>query len=283
MPPAALLLVLFAAICHSTWNLLVKADSRRLEIQSGALVVGTLICAPVLLFFSPSELTGRAWAMVVLSALFETGYVLALSTAYGAGELSLVYPIARGSAPVLVAPVAVWLLGERLSLQGLAGIGLVVLGILTSHGAGGLAAARTHGRAVAWALLTGMFIAAYSLVNKVGVGLAPVVLYAFLVFATNAIAVHIVAWLRTGSVPTLRRNAAWGRIALVGTLMMSAYLAVLTAMSLARVSYVVAAREVSVVIAALMGAVALRERHSPWRIAGAATIFVGLCALALAR
>src|SRR5262252_3304739 len=69
MPLGALLLVLFAAVCHSTWNLLVKADARRLEIQSGALVVGTLICAPVLLRFSPWELTGLAWAMIALSAM----------------------------------------------------------------------------------------------------------------------------------------------------------------------------------------------------------------------
>jgi len=284
MSPAALLLVLVAALCHATWNLLVKADARRLEIQSGALVVGTLICAPVLLVYSPWELPARAWALVLLSAVFESGYVLALTTGYAAGELSLVYPIARGSAPVLVAPLAVLLLGERLSLQGLAGIALVVLGILTSHGApGGLAAARAHGRAVGWALLTGAFIAGYSLVNKVGVGLVPVPLYAFLVFLANAGLVFLLQWLRLGSVPALRRHAPWGRIVTVGVLMMSAYLAVLTAMSLGRVSYVVAAREVSVVVAALLGVVALRERHSVSRIIGALVIFAGLGCLALAR
>jgi drug/metabolite transporter (DMT)-like permease len=284
MPPTALLLVLGAAFCHATWNLLVKTDARRLEVQAGALVVGTLICAPALLVHSPWELPARAWGLVLLSALFESGYVLAFAAAYAAGELSLVYPVARGSAPVLVAPLAVLLLGERLSLQGVAGIALVALGILTSHGAGGgLALARANGRAVGWALLTGAFIAAYSLVNKVAVGLAPVPLYAFLVFLANAVLVFLVHWLRFGSLPALRRRAPWGRSAMVGSLMIAAYLAVLTAMSLGRVSYVVAAREVSVVVAALLGVVALGERHSVSRVVGALMIFGGLCLMALAR
>jgi drug/metabolite transporter (DMT)-like permease len=284
MPTAALLLVLFAALCHATWNLVVKADVRRLEIQSGALVVGTFCCAPVLLIYSPWELSGRVWVLILLSAAFETAYVLALTAGYAAGELSLVYPIARGSAPVLVAPLAVMLLGERLSPRGVGGIALVVLGILVSHGtAGGLAAARTHGRAVAWALLTGVFIAGYSLVNKLGVTLAPVPLYAFLVFLIDAVLVFAVQGLWRREMPVLRRRAPWGKIVAVGVLMMSAYLAVLAAMSLARVSYVVAAREVSVVVAALLGVVALRERHSVSRIAGAGLIFGGLCLIALAR
>ena len=284
MPTAALLLVLFAALCHATWNLVVKADPRRLEIQSGALVVGTLCCTPVLLIYSPWELPGRVWALILLSAVFETGYVLALTAGYAAGELSLVYPIARGSAPVLVAPLAVLLLGERLSAPGLGGVGLVVLGILVSHGtAAGLAAARTHGRAVLWALLTGVFIAGYSLVNKLGVSAAPVPLYAFLVFLIAAVLVFAVQALWRGQVPVPRLRGPWGRMVVVGVLMMTAYLAVLAAMSLARVSYVVAAREVSVVVAALLGVVVLRERHSVARIAGAVLIFGGLCLIALAR
>ncbi len=284
MPPAALLLVLGAAVCHSIWNLLVKTDARRLEIQSGALVVGTLLCAPVLLVYSPWELPARGWALVLLSAAFESAYVLALTAAYGAGELSLVYPIARGTGPVLVVPFAAFLLGERLSPRGLAGIGLVVLGIFTSHaGLTGWAAARAHRRALGWALLTGVFITGYSLVNKVGVSLVPVPLYAFLVFLADAALVGLVLARRGGFAPALRGDGPWLRIVAVGVLMMSAYLAVLAAMSLAPVSYVVATREISVVIAALLGAVVLRERHSAARVIGALLIFGGLCAIAFAR
>ena len=284
MSPTALLLVLLAALCHSTWNLIVKTDARRLEIQSGALVVGTLLCAPVLLFHSPWTLSPLAWAAVAASALFESAYVLALTSAYAAGDMSLVYPVARGTGTVLVAPLAVVLLGERPSLQGAVGIGLVVVGIFLSHGAlGGWAAARAHRPALGWALLTGALIAGYSLVNKVGVTLAPVPLYAFLVFLADAVLVRLVQRWRGGSVPALRRDAPWGRIVAVGVLMMGAYLAVLVAMSQAPVSYVVATREISVVVAALLGALVLHERHSAARVAGAVVIFGGLCAIALAR
>ena len=156
MSPLALLLVLLAALCHSAWNLVVKTDTRRLEIQSGALVVGTLMCAPVLFFYSPWTLPLSAWAAIAVSALFES--------AYGAGDMSLVYPVARGSGTVLVAPLAVLLLGERLSPQGVVGIGLVVAGIFLSHGLGrgalrGWAVAGAHRRALGWALLTGALIA----------------------------------------------------------------------------------------------------------------------------
>lgn len=284
MSPTALLLVLLAALCHSGWNLIVKTDARRLEIQSGALVVGTLLCAPVLFFHSPWTLSPLAWAAVAVSALFESAYVLALTSAYAAGDMSLVYPVARGTGTVLVAPLAVLLLGERPSLQGAVGIGLVVVGILLSHGAlSGWAAARAHRPALGWALLTGALIAGYSLVNKVGVTLAPVPLYAFLVFLADAVLVRLVQRWRGGSVPVLRRDAPWGRIVAVGVLMMGAYLAVLVAMSQAPVSYVVATREISVVVAALLGAVVLHERHSAARVAGAVVIFGGLCAIALAR
>ena len=285
MPPAALVLVLGAALCHSGWNLLVKSHARRLEIQSGALVVGTLLCAPVLFVYSLAALPPAAWALVLVSGVLETSYVFALTAAYGAGDLSLVYPVARGVGPVLVAPLAVTLLGERLSAQGLAGIGLVVVGIFLSHGAlgGGWAALRAHRHALALALLTGAFTCGYSLVNKVGVRLVPVPLYAFLVFFVDAALIHLVQWARGGGAPPVRRDAPWGRIVIVGVLMMAAYVAVLGAMTLAPVSYVVAGREVSIVLTAVLGAAVLGERHSAVRGAGAVVIFAGLCVIALAR
>src|SRR5213595_13159 len=259
MPLAALLLVLGAAVCHSAWNLLVKTDARRLEIQSGALVVGVVLCSPALLIHPLTEVSRSAWAAILLSGVFETAYVFALTAAYGAGDLSLVYP------------VAVVLLGERPSAQGLAGIGLVVVGIYASHAGlvGGRPATRANGRALALALLTGVFTAGYSLVNKVGVGLVPVPLYAFLVFGVDAALIHLVRWVRGGLTSPLGHDAPRGRAVAVGVLMMAAYLAVLAAMAMAPVSYVVAAREVSVVVTAVLGALVLRERHSAPRIAGA--------------
>src|SRR5437667_1141487 len=283
MPLAALVLVLGAAVCHSAWNLLVKSDARRLEIQSGALIVGAVLCSPVLLMYPLSSVSRVAWGVILLSGLLETAYVFALSAAYGAGDLSLVYPVARGTPPLLVVPLAIVFLGERPSWQGLAGIGLVVPGICASHGGFPGGPARVNRRALALALLTGVFTAGYSLVNKLGVALVPVPLYALLIFAVDATLISLARWLSGGLAGTRVRDTPWGRTIVVGVLMMAAYLAVLAAMAQAPVSYVVAAREVSVVVAAILGALVLRERHPAGRIAGAAVIFAGLVLIALAR
>ena len=288
MSPRALLLVLLAALCHSAWNLIVKTDARRLEIQSGALVVGTLMCAPVLFFYSPWTLSLHAWVLIAVSALFESAYVLALTSAYGAGDMSLVYPVARGSGTVLVAPLAVLLLGERLSTAGrdryrARGRRHLSEPWARPRGAPGLGRGGGPRAGPRLGAVTGALIAGYSLVNKVGVTLVPVPLYAFLVFLGDAVLVRLVQRRWGATPPALRREAPWGRMIAVGVLMMGAYLAVLVAMSQAPVSYVVAAREVSVVVAALVGAIVLHERHSIARVAGAVVIFGGLCAIALAR
>ena len=158
-----------------------------------------------------------------------------------------------------------------------------MLGIAAGHGGFPGGPARVNRRALALALLTGVFTAGYSLVNKLGVALVPVPLYALLVFAVDATLISLARWLRGGLAGTRVRDTPWGRTIVVGVLMMAAYLAVLAAMAQAPVSYVVAAREVSVVVAAILGALVLRERHPAGRIAGAAVIFAGLVLIALAR
>src|SRR2546427_11132563 len=107
MPLAALLLVLGAAVCHSVWNLLVKGDARRLEIQSGALLVGVVLCSPALLIYPLTAVSPAAWGAVLVSGLFEAGYVLALPAAYGAGDLSLGLPVPRGPPPAPLLPLAI--------------------------------------------------------------------------------------------------------------------------------------------------------------------------------
>src|SRR6059036_1741575 len=214
MPLAALLLVLGAAVCHSVWILLVKSDARRLEIQSGALLVCVVLCSPALLIYPLTAVSPAAWGAVLVSGLFEAGYVFALTAAYGAGDLSLVYPVARGTPPLLVVPLAIVLLGERPAWQGLAGIGLVVLGICASHAgpAAGHGPGQPNRRALGLALLTGVFTAGYSLVNKVGVHLVPVPLYALLVFGVDAALISLVRWVRGGPAAPRLRDAPCGRI-----------------------------------------------------------------------
>ena len=294
MPVAALLLVLGAAICHSVWNLLIKAEPRRVEVQLGAIGVGAVLAAPVLAVYSITSLSAFAWLLVVVSALLETAYMFSLSAAYGAGDLSLVYPVARGTAAFLVAPLAVVVLGERLSATGVVGIVLVVLGIALSHR--GLRtretiewtrlrsfAAPVGGRAFRLALLTGLMTSGYSLVNKMGVTAMAVPLYGFLVFVLDAIFINVVLLLRGQAAWPLRRGGPWRATLAVGVLMVSSYFAVLSAMARAPVAYVVAAREVSIVIAAMLGTLVLREGQSAVRLSGAFVIFVGLVLIAFSR
>ena len=275
--------MLGAAVFHSAWNLALKSEPRRLEASLLALGAAVLLSAPVLLFHPPTALSARAWALVLLSGVLETAYLLTLTAAYEVGDLSLVYPIARGSAPLVVTPLAMLVLGERPSASGLLGIALIVAGIFAAH-AGGLRSRAAAGArsAIGLAALTGVMIAGYSLVNKVGVRTTPVLLWAFLVLSVDAVLLMIVLRVR-GGLAWPRAGAPRWRAAAIGVLMLAAYLAILTALSLAPVSYVVAGREVSIVVTALAGALILRERHSRRRVAGAVVIFAGLVVLALSR
>lgn len=284
MPAPAILLVLLAAVCHTTWNLLLKRGAHRLETQAGALAWGVALASPVLFVYSLADVTPWGWALIGASALFETGYVFALTSAYGAGDLSLVYPIARGSAALFVVPIAIVALGERPSASGLVGIAMVLGGVFGGHAGALWRGAHAPGarRALGLALVTGSMTAGYSLVNKIGVGLMPVPLYAYLVFALNVAGVYAVMGLvrRTAPAPLIGGVA---RTAAIGVMMLAAYLSVLTAMSLAPVSYVVAAREVGVVVAAALGMFVLGEPREPSRLVAAVVIFAGLVVIALSR
>jgi drug/metabolite transporter (DMT)-like permease len=282
MPVTAVILVLGAAIAHGCWNLILKMERGRSDVALGALLVGVALVAPSFLIWSVRDVPAEGWLLIALSGVFETGYFLALSSAYAVGDLSLVYPVARGTAPIAVAPLAILALGERPSPQGLAGIALVVLGIFAGHATslrGALTAADTR-RALVLAVVTGLMTAGYSLVNKLGVALVPVPLYAASVFAVNA-ALMTVILRRRGVVFPAARDARWLAMLAIGVLMIATYVAVLAAMALAPVSYVVAAREISIVVGAALGAVVLRERHGALRIAGSGIIFAGLLLLAL--
>jgi len=297
MPLTAVVLVLVAAVVHGSWNLLLKREGARSDVMLGALVVGVVLTAPLLVLYPLHSVPLEGWLLILLAGLLETAYVVSLSAAYAIGDLSLVYPVARGTAPILVAPLAILLLGERPSPQGLAGVGLVVLGIfagLLDRGPrmapdtpnaqrvpGNPAPASNTRRALGLAVLTGLTTAAYSLVNKVGVGLVPVPVYSVSVFALNVVFFTIVLR-RRGPLLPVGQPLRWWPMLLIGAGMMTSYILVLLAMSMAPVTYVVAAREVSIVVGAALGAFALRERHPVARITGAAIIFAGLVVLALA-
>src|SRR5438105_13766214 len=178
-------LSLAAAAFHGTWNVLVKlsgdpiATFRRVTLTTT--LVATIPLLPAWLLLGRPGLDPAAAGLALLSSLLETTYLWLLSTAYRRGELSAVYPIARGSAPLLSVLVGLILLGERLSGPQLLGVGLLLVGILS------VTVSQARGRATLPALLTGLAIAAYSSVDRVGVGLAGPWLHAWLLFTLMAI------------------------------------------------------------------------------------------------
>src|SRR6185503_19238917 len=221
-----------------------------------------------------------------VSALLEAVYFLSLAQAYRYGDLSLVYPIARGTAPILVPLLAAIFLGERLSALAMAGIGLVVLGTVViqtrrlgwpSRGAIGEVLGQLGTR---YALLTGLVIAMYSALDKYGVSLVRPLLYGYLLFfGLTATLLPLV--LRQRQALATEWKLHRGSIVVVGVLTPLSYLLVLLALTMAPVSYVAAAREVSVVLAALLGALVLHEGYGRQRLLGSAAIAAGLMLLVL--
>lgn len=287
MSGPALALVLLAAVAHATWNLLARRADEKLAFLWCGNLVSVALFTPVgvwLLVSSPIPPLG--WAVVGVSAILEALYYWTLAQAYRYGELSLVYPIARGTAPILVPILAALFLGERLSGLALGGIGLVVIGTIVIH-APGLGWPTMRGITGAlgqlgtrYALLTGLVIATYSALDKYGVSLVTPVLYAYLLFLGLTVAL----------VPlVLRQRAAlsreWklhrGSIVVVGVLAPGSYGLVLLALTLAPVSYVAAAREISVVLAAVLGAAVLHEGYGRQRLLGSVAIAAGLMLLVL--
>jgi len=287
---AALGLVLAAALLHATWNLALKQSARKLTVSWLSLLVGPLLASPGLLLLPGSLGVSRAgWACVLATGLLHALYFLFLSEAYERGELSLVYPLARGSGSLLVTLLAPVLLGEVVTPGGATGIGLVVLGLfgvaggpeLTGHGQSRLLA-QWRAPHVAMALLTGLSIAGYSLVDKVGVSLVHPTLYQILMMGGAFLALTPYVLLRQRqSLASLKGE--WRTVAFVGIFSFVAYQLVLFALRLAKVAYVVAAREVSIVFGAALGAAFLAERHGARRVLAAVSIAAGTVLIGLSR
>ena len=283
----AIVLALVAAAFHGTWNVIVKVSGDPTNTLTRATAVGALITTPPA--FVAWLVTGRpglsieAAGLAALSALLELIYIFLLAAAYRRGELSVVYPIARGTAPLLAVLIGLGLLGERLAAPQLLGVGLLLAGILA------VTLPQTSGRATLPALLTGVFIAAYTAVDRVGVRLAAPWLYGWLLVSLMATGLLVTQWVRSRLArSTVRRvgqasppPVTWGQAAVVGVFMWVGYLLVLVALSLAPLSVVAPVRETAVVAVAVWGVWRLRERQAAaLKLAGAVATLLGVALLA---
>jgi drug/metabolite transporter (DMT)-like permease len=285
MSPTVLALVLAAAVAHAGWNLLAKPAVGGAAFVWLCSVAGTLLYLPVFavaLVADPGSLGWTALALMGGSGALHAVYFILLQRAYGTGDLSVVYPLARGTGPLLSATAAIAFLGERPSPLALAGAALIVLAVFSQIRRSGDLGSSTRSAGTVFAVLTGAAIAAYTLWDQHAVGtagLSPIVYY----WGTNLANTALLTPVALRHREDLRQ--AWTssrrRAAGVGLLSPLAYVLILYALARAPVSYVAPARESSIVVGTLLGIFVLHEQDRGRRLAAAAAILVGVVILTL--
>ncbi len=270
MPADALALALGAAALHAAWNL---ALARRADVPAAtALAFGfaAVVFTPVAVV--RWEVEAEALPYIAISAAFELAYLALLAAAYGRAELSVVYPVARGLAPVLVLLVGIAALGVGTSAAETVGVVLVAAGVLLVRGLN-----RAAPNGIGFGLAIAACIAGYTLADARGVEHADPLAYLVLVMAPASVAYFLVV-ARRGGIGRLRAELGWAPV-FVGLASFGAFALALYALRLASAASVAAVRETSVVIAVALAAPLLGENVGPRRIAGAALVAAGIAVL----
>lgn len=271
------LAVLFAAACHASWNASIKwtfdplATTVLIAACAGAVALAVVPFAGI-----PAP---ASWHWLIASVVIHLFYFASLIEGYRAGDMGQVYPIARGSAPLMTALAATLIVNESLAVSTWAGIALLAAGVLLLSLRGGRDIASLDRRAVGFALLTAVTICAYSVVDGIGARLAGpgnATAYACALFVGNAIFVLGYGLARRGSAILSAMRPAW-RVGLVGgALTTMSYAIAIWAMTVAPIAIVAALREASVLFGAAIAVVFLKERLRPSRVVAAVMIVFGL-------
>jgi drug/metabolite transporter (DMT)-like permease len=282
----ALALVLAAAFAHASWNLLAKraGDGGSAFVwlfNSLSLLIYAPLAVAVVVFQRPH--LGPVELLFMLgSGVLHVGYFLLLQCGYGVGDLSLVYPLARGTGPLIATAAAIAFFGERPTLLALSGVVLITTGVLLLAWQPGAIKGSSLTLGVAYGLLTGTSIAAYTLWDKHAVStlLIPPLLQNWSATLVSVAALTPLALRRREKVVAVWREYRFEAFG-VALLTPLSYILVLTALISAPVSYVAPAREVSILIGTVMGARLLAEGDAKRRLVAAAAVVLGVVALAL--
>jgi drug/metabolite transporter (DMT)-like permease len=261
-------------VLHASWNLVVKASGDRLLAAWMQTTIGALVFLPVLIV---EGVPTGPWKSLGASALLHLGYALTLVAGYDRGDLSVVYPVARGSAPLLVTAGAAVLLDDRPGVIGIVAVVLIAGGILGMI-------RRSSGRGVGWALACGGFIAGYTLVDGAAVRAEGGSLrYVVTLIGLNALLLLLVVLGRRGRrrIAAAIRRDGW-RNGFAGAASVAAYGLVLTAARWAPLGLVAAVRETSVILGALGGWLLLKEPFGFARVVASTLIAAGLVLLVAA-
>ena len=287
MTEAAIGMVLASAVLHSAWNYMAKRSADKLPFLWLAIAAGLVVFTPAfILVVRDNPVPPAGWIFIGLSSVIHVLYFVLLGGAYSRTDLSVVYPLARGTGPIFVLVLSVVVLREVPSLPGLLGILAVVSGVyLIQASALTVSALGAPLRALVssgsrWALLTGMTIGLYSIIDSAGVRHVHPLVYMYL-WSVGTIAL-MAPWMaaRIPEIRRLKREAGW--IFAAGGLMFGAYILVLTVLQSSSVSYVSAARETSIVLAAIYGGLLLREGLGRTRILGACLVASGVALIGIA-
>ena len=283
------LIVLFGALLHASWNALIKSSADKSLDTALIHVLGGAVALPLVLIAGLPPQASMPY--LVASITIHIGYYIALAGAYKHGDLGLTYPIMRGLAPLLVAMVSGVFIGETLSMPGWLGVAAISIGVLLIGLSRTVFTSGAHRSALIFALSNALIIAVYTVVDGLGVRVATqqggsALQYVATLFLLDGIPYFVfVMWQRNGS----HRAEAWTYmrsrwpLALLGTLAsLGSYGIALWAMTQAPVATVAALREVSVLFAAVLGAIFLKESFGIQRGAGTLLIMAGIAALKLA-
>jgi drug/metabolite transporter (DMT)-like permease len=278
-------LVLFSAFLHATWNLLAKRANGGAPLVWLFDALTVVIFAPVIiisLFFQPFELGWGALGFMAVSASLHLAYFILLQRGYRVGDLSLVYPLARGTGPVLSTTVAIIILGERPGPIAIAGAFLIAASVFFLTGGPSKLMGKSSRWAAGYGLLTGVFIAGYTLWDKEAVSAynIPPLIYYYGSVVIRVLLLSPYAWQVRDKVAfewKHHRLEAFG-VAVMGTV---SYFLILSVLVFTPVSYVAPAREISILIGTLMGTRLLLEGDGRRRLPAALGMVIGVIALAL--
>jgi len=291
MTTLALILILVSALGHSSWNYLTKSSRHKVVFLWLMLISsGVIYGVPFWYRLSSHPIPASGWPYIIATCVIHALYFSFLGMAYKHGDLSTVYPVARGTAPALIPFVAMLWPGEHPSALGAGGIALVVIGIqIVSLPGLSRAALSRFWRAlsrgpVGFAFLTGLMTTAYTLVDRGGVHRVDPFVYIYLQMVITAF--FLMPWMVTrkrGEIQYEWRANKW-RAGAVGLLCVGSYGLVLTAMTMpVKISYIAAGRECSILFSTLLGILILREPRGLQKIIGAVVIVLGIGCIAFAK
>src|SRR4030043_43957 len=278
MPLFAFLLIILAAALHALWNFAAKKASGNLSVIWMGLAMATIAIIPFLFLLSPDQIfVLEAWPFVLATGIIHAVYFFALAKAYEHGDISVVYPISRGSGIAGTAIIAYLLLQEKISLIGPSGISFICLGTIF------LGLNSTHQkRGIFFSLLVAAMIIAYSIVDKLGVGIIHPLGYIFgLVFLTTIfLAPYMLINKQQELLSAIKNMKKYSLIIGLGS--GGTYLIILFVFQMAQISYVVAAREISVALGALLGIIFLKEQNSVQKMFCITCIVIGMFLIKIA-